>query len=129
MARPQAFEASGRPRVRAANWTAVVAALFISPQPLPLLRWLVAVPVQFQVGVDSIDPLLADVVALDDRGRVVTGDRTRPAPAVRIVGVAPRQQVILMACQRSRYAWLRDNLANDERLVPLGNHASHRSEG
>ena len=43
--------------------------------------------------------------------------------------VATTTGVLLMACQRSRYAWLREKLSADERLVALGEGSSQWGEG
>jgi uncharacterized protein YhaN len=71
----------------------------------------------------SLPLILDDPFANADDLRLVRGMQ------LLLDALAPRQQVILMACQRSRYAWLRENLSGDERLVALGSQARSENEG
>ena len=57
--------------------------------------------------------ILDDPFANADDARLVQGLR------LLVETIAPTQQVLLLACQGSRYAWARHRLPEPERLVPL----------
>jgi uncharacterized protein YhaN len=57
--------------------------------------------------------ILDDPFANADDARLVQGLR------LLVEAIAPTQQVLLLACQGSRYAWARHRLPEPERLVPL----------
>lgn len=69
---------------------------------------------RFLSGGEEVLPLiLDDPFANADDERLVAGLE------VLLSGIAPRQQVLLMACQHSRYAWARAQLGYPENLVLL----------
>jgi hypothetical protein len=73
-------------------------------------------------GTEVLPLILDDPFANADDSRLVAGLE------VLLSGIAPRQQVLLMACQHSRYAWARAQLGYPDKLVLLQVTQDQRAE-
>lgn len=73
---------------------------------------------------------------LDDPFANADDARLKAGVELLLDSIAPRQQVLLMACQASRYGWLRQELERPDRLVSLpvpttaaSDRGEHRAQG
>lgn len=72
---------------------------------------------------DPLPLVLDDPFANTDDRRLVRGVQ------LLLDAIAPRQQVIIMACQESRYSWLRSQLKGADRLVTISRVVESKREG